>query len=42
MVETEGIVTTGYEEWPIGGAATLAVLRGIERQRLEVVPAEAP
>lgn len=29
-------------EWPIGNRATLAVLRGIERQRLEVVPAEAP
>lgn len=29
-------------EWPIGNRATLAVLRGVERQRLEVVPAEAP
>ena len=29
-------------EWPIGRAATLNVLRGIERQKLEVVPAEAP
>ncbi|WDT77412.1 MAG: trypsin-like peptidase domain-containing protein [Candidatus Manganitrophus sp.] len=29
-------------EWPIGGAATLNVLRGMKRDRLEVVPAEAP
>ncbi|MDC4228016.1 MAG: trypsin-like peptidase domain-containing protein [Candidatus Manganitrophus sp.] len=29
-------------EWPIGDAATLNVLRGMKRDRLEVVPAEAP
>lgn len=29
-------------EWPIGGAAALTVLRGIEQRSLEVVPAEAP
>lgn len=29
-------------EWPIGSSATLNVLRGMKRERLEVVPAEAP